>query len=501
MAGAPPPHFGGDRQFMADPQATGLSTMVGDMAAINLQLMHMMRHRFDDDAERAAIDALAVGTRDILAASNTSHAREASTRELRPITRVPDDEWGNAVNIAVIRLHNVPVFSGTDKDTVDIVRWISKIFSLAQTHTLTFAATIHLMYQASTGHAADYLEQMRDEHKTLPQVVQLLEMRYGDLCTPEEARVRTNNMARKEKESLSVFIDRLRVMARMACRMENDNAIRRQGIDLLVENNIRRVLPMSVRGALEERVRGRTQMGLPALTAHEIEKECLDLERRREERKSQTHHGGMITKRHARISKIDDIDVKSESEDELTSSEDDLDVQDESTYNLIKVIKQETKKYTDRARTYDPKKVFKRAVRQFNQNRPPLKYPRATNVPPGARLVGAAPQGNPNYRQPGPPNRLDQNVKRSIPDLLELANCTRGSCIQCGVEGHYMHQDVCALRDKTLVDRPCIKCGRGLHAADDCMVVFQKNYVAPQHVQGNPNQANLVQSENTLNEN
>jgi hypothetical protein len=34
----------------------------------------------------------------------------------------------------------------------------------------------------------------------------------------------------------------------------------------------------------------------------------------------------------------------------------------------------------------------------------------------------------------------------------------------------------CALKDKPLVDKPCAKCGKGLHSADDCPKVFQQGY-------------------------
>ena len=41
-----------------------------------------------------------------------------------------------------------------------------------------------------------------------------------------------------------------------------------------------------------------------------------------------------------------------------------------------------------------------------------------------------------------------------------------------------MGNDSCALKDKTLMDRPCVKCGKGLHSADDCLKVYQRQYVS-----------------------
>ena len=119
---------------------------------------------------------------------------------------------------------NVPTFTGTDKDTLDIIRWLNRVLTLAAGNNFTFPATILLLIQGSSNGAADYIEQMRDEGKTLHEFVQQLEMCYGDLCTPEEVRVKCNNMPCKETEGLSEFIDRLRSMARMVCQLIDADA-------------------------------------------------------------------------------------------------------------------------------------------------------------------------------------------------------------------------------------------------------------------------------------
>ena len=41
MAGIPP-NFGGQRQFLAHPNATRISTIVDDIAAMQLQLIHVL---------------------------------------------------------------------------------------------------------------------------------------------------------------------------------------------------------------------------------------------------------------------------------------------------------------------------------------------------------------------------------------------------------------------------------------------------------------------------
>ena len=495
MAGIPP-EWGGGHVFIDNPDDSTMSTMLADMAAMNLQMLHTMQAGAPAGdagaAQRAAADRMAGMARNVLQASRVSNRRERATREMQPVTRIPAAAWGNVNNVAQIRMINVPVFSGSSADTVDVVRWISRIFMLAETHDLTYNAAVALMVQGSSGGAADYIEQMRAEGKTINQIVQQLEMRYGDLCTPAEARVKCNSMPRKEGEGLPEYIDRLRSMARMACRLEENDAAMRQQMDVLVEGNIRRVLPTSVRNALEERVVNRSRMGLPPFTAREVEKECLDLEKRRDERREVAREGAGA-KKPGRILRTEEVVSNTDTD---SSSAEEAEAGDEGTYHLIKEIKQMQKHYAGKGRKDDPK-IYKRAFRNYHakySQKYGQKGPRSAAAPYGARQAAGMSQAPAQVtRPPGPPNRLDTGVKRTIMELLSMANVVKGHCIQCGFEGHYMHNDACALKDKPLVDRACAKCGQGLHSADDCPKVFQQGYVAPSHLQGN--QANPAQNQ------
>ena len=253
-----PNNMGGDRQFLADPEAASLSTVVGDMAALQLQLVHALDAIIPAGNARNIMDAMTLRARQLLAASNVSQQREKSTRELTPITRLPAVPYGNNANIAAIRMNNIPLFTGKSSDTLSVTSWIGRILSTARVNQLSYAATINLLIQGSADNAAEIIDQMREEDKTLAQIIQQLEMRYGDLCNPEEARVRCHNLSPKEGEGLSDFMDRLRSLTRMACRMYADDAERRQQTEILIEGNIRRVLPPTVRALLEERVVNRT---------------------------------------------------------------------------------------------------------------------------------------------------------------------------------------------------------------------------------------------------
>jgi len=459
MAGPIPANFGGDRQFADNPENAGLATTVGDLTALLLQNLFLQRAAAADDAARTAIDAQAARVRRTLQASEASRTREANIRELQPVTRVPAAPYGAIEDVANIRMNNIPVFTGGSNDTIDVMSWISRIFNLAESKQLTFAATINLLIQGSSKGAANYIDEMKQEGKTLHQIVQQLEMRYGSLTTVEDARIKCNNMSRKPDEHLSDFIDRLRLMAKMACRQEPTEALRRRAMDILVEGNIRRVLPTSVRAALEERIMNRSLMGLPALSPREIEKECLDLEAKRKERKLELKQ--MVQGKRHNVNKATiDIDSNSSSSDD--DEEEDTEAEHPRDF-LINEIKLQRQRYALRGRPIDERKVIRRAFKQYNQKFVGYK---GKQYPYAARAA-----------QGGPPNKMEGY--KPIHELLSLANVQKGQCLQCGAEGHMMRNMACALKDKPLVDKACAKCGIGLHSADDCPRVYQKDYKSP----------------------
>jgi len=211
-----PPDFGGNRQFIAEPEEAGLPTAIGDLTALLLRNLHLQREGADA-ATTARINADAEIARRVLAATNASQTRESNIRELQPVTRVPNVPYGADYNVANIPMNNIPVFTGGSDDKIDVINWISRILNLAKARTLSFAATVNLMIQGSGKGAANYIEEMKQEGKTLHEVIQRLEMRYGSLTTVEDARIKCNNMTQGSEEHLSEFIDRLRLMAKMAC--------------------------------------------------------------------------------------------------------------------------------------------------------------------------------------------------------------------------------------------------------------------------------------------
>ena len=70
----------------------------------------------------------------------------------------------------------------------------------------------------------------------------------------------------------------------------------------------------------------------------------------------------------------------------------------------------------------------------------------------------------------GPSSKLlDAEIRRKgVYELLRMANVPTGHCIQCGIPGHRLKQDACAMKDRKLADKSCIRCGQGLHSPDEC---------------------------------
>ena len=501
-----PPEYGGSRNLTRDSEKADLSSTVGDLAALNLQLLHMFKENVAiPDARKAHLNAVAEGLRQQCANAEATKTREKNTRVLRPLTRLPaDGAWGGEGNVSKVKLHNITLFRGESDDPAEVTRWLGKVFAVAKANAVTFEAAKQLLVQGSDGKAGDLIAQQIDEGKTLPELVQLLEMKYGALCSKEEARVKCNNMPRKDGETLSSFLYRLRHMARIACRYEDDEDARRAQVEVLVVNNIRRVLPTSVRAALEERTVSRYRSGLPDFTADELEHECMTLEQNRlERRKDIKAHSVSGKHKVARyVNAATQYPEEELSEPELSSPEaSESEGEDEGTIFLAQQVQREVKKFTSRGLRPDIKKAYKGAFRKFNERFQKPTNPRGykpRNVGEVAQYPGQGPrqgQNNPGRAQyqpyqrapqnqehtpyprgpQGPPKTMDPGVSSRIKELLELANCDRGQCIQCGAEGHHRGHDKCPLRGKPLVDKPCVVCGHGLHAADDCVMVYQTN--------------------------
>lgn len=420
---------------------------------------------------QANVDAVANDLDNLARAARTMTTREKSTRTLQPMTRLPAAGFGAAVNIANIRLNTIKPFGGVGEEPREVIRWLGKILELARTHALANDPIITLLIHASTGEVTDFITELREEGNTLDEIIKALELRYGDLCLPEEAVVKCNSLVRRPDESLPSFLDRLRHLAKMAKRMIDNDADRRAATNQLIEANIRRVLPNVVRNALEERILVRTRMGLPPFSTREIEKECIELEKKREERRQEFNQPrpNFQKKPHfVRSVKGYGLGELQDSDSDLTTTDDND--SDTGLESLVAEIRYAQNKFARKGKPMDEKKIRKYAFKRINRG-----FEKKAEKGEKVALLSQD-SGR------GPPMRLTDSPRRTIAELLALANCERGDCIHCGTPGHFMRQDPCPLRGKVVVDKACPACKKGLHGADDCPRVYQKRAAAANQV-------------------
>jgi len=179
------------------------------------------------------------------------------------------------------------------------------------------------------------------------------------------------------------------------------------------------------------------------MTSIEMEKECLDLERRRNERRLQERG------RHANARAVHYEETSGYGSTD--SDSDDGQDEHEVYANAVRIME---KQYQRRGQVPKYDKIFRKAQRRVDQ----WKATRPSQA---------------NHAH-GPPDKLPDKPQKSFTQMLADAKVERGECLQCGQAGHNARSDQCGLRGKPLVDRACAKCGKGLHNPDDCPRVYQR---------------------------
>ena len=468
-----PNERGGDREFVELPAQAGLPDAIGDLAALMQNVLHTFSQPAGDarDALINNVNEQAVRLRQL---ADLARDREQNTRAPRPLTAIPAEAWGETANIAGVRTNNLLKFAGEKGSANNCYIWLEQICSTAAAHTLTFQAATLLLATMAQGSVASYISELRQEGKEFPAIVQALEVRYGELCSPDQARMLCNTMERGSLD-LRSFVDQLKLKARIACREERDGNRRRDLMYTLIETNLRRGLPTSVRMAIEEKLVDRARMGLPQLTITELEQEALRLESKRLARRAELGEKKEPQKQKRRpifaaaeVLSDDEVCVDSDADDNTAPDEViDDDDEDECPYDyLVSYIADQKARHHRKGDKITVDKLVKQANKKVELRYDPKNRNRFTRP---QRVAEVAQKAN-----SGPPSRIDPRQK-TILELLRLANCERGHCILCGMPGHMMYSDKCALRGKPVASKSCAKCGHGLHSADDCIRTFISN--------------------------
>ena len=467
--------FGGSHVFVADPEKAAIPDATADMANLTLQMMHMFKDSVPAGGE-ALFESMAAKARMIIAAAGIAKERERATREMRPVTQLPD-AYGGEDRLSTIRTHGIPLFSGTPKDTIDVLSWLSKVIHLAKSNNLNEQSHIGLLIQCSSGGASNVIAKLRREGKSMVDIVRIMEVRYGELVSVKKARVNCNTMLRGDNESLVEFVDKLRAMAEMAAREEITESARTAVAEMLVESNIRRVLRPGVLRQLTDRLTARAETGLPEFDSWELEKECIGLEKERDKIKSDLRP----ERHHVRQVQVTPVAEEDNEEDpqQYFSTDDESEDGDQMIYQVARVIAENEDRYKNQGRQVTRDHKFHKGITRFNRDF--RKGGRAGFHPykrPDQKPAGRAAWVNQGAPQ-GPPNKLDPRVRRNVDEIRNLANVEKDACFQCGEKGHYANRIQCPLRGYDLMDRACVKCGQGLHSADICPRAMRLGFVAP----------------------
>jgi len=204
--------------------------------------------------------------------------------------------------------------------------------------------------------------------------------------------------------------------------------------------------------------------------------------------KAQPQHNSRKFVRQAQINSVTEDSDFTEYEETTTEFSDDE--FDEEAIHWVNRMEQAKRYYASKGRKLTPQQLRAKVTQRYNKDRG--RYQK--RPPPGPKAAAAAAQIQ-NWK--GPPERLESERRKNILELLTLANVNKDEYIQCGTPGHMLGKDKCALRNRPLTDRPCAKCGKGLHSADDCLRGCSSQFRG----KAEPVTANQVQEENKGEEN
>lgn len=325
-------------------------------------------------------------------------------------------------------LRSMEKYSGDLNDrTHTIYTWLASCVSMATHNQYTQAAFIGALELMSTGGVYAYLKRQREAGvQDAATLVQGLESRYGSPLTAEDAKTKMGNLVRNMQEPVSAFTDQLWTYAAIAERERAAGPEKTAAIEAHVRQHVLRTLDVNIQKAVTDRLDQYVTHNAVPMSFNELESLILKLEQDRADRRKQDK---------LRQLQVQAAQVQAAVVAETEGLEDDL---------LVNVMVEQNRRDREKGRAPQAGKAVAAAIKSWNN-----------------RLQQTSPAGA------GPPEALDER-RRAVLELLALANCDKGECLQCGRKGHIKGNLKCPLRGKPLTDRACMMCGKGLHNAADC---------------------------------
>ena len=134
----------------------------------------------------------------------------------RPLTEIPAE--GAAHNLNNVQSQHITKFTGTTNKPEDLYSWLGHVMQCAQGHALDHPCIIFLLHQTSQGGPNVYIQQLRSAGLPLLEIVQALEIRYGELCSPENAMIKLQSCVPDAGAPIHAFLDKLRKYASIVTR-------------------------------------------------------------------------------------------------------------------------------------------------------------------------------------------------------------------------------------------------------------------------------------------
>lgn len=140
-------------------------------------------------------------------------------RETPLLTTIPDFARPNLRNVCPnIRDIKIKEFSGANKDPSMCRDWLNRIMNTARAENLTEEATIQLLQKLSTGNVAYQVAQAIQKNDSLSNIIRRIEVTYGGVLDPANARAELRKFTRESGENASEAAIRIQLLAQMACR-------------------------------------------------------------------------------------------------------------------------------------------------------------------------------------------------------------------------------------------------------------------------------------------
>ena len=197
----------------ANPETAGHVNVARDNSEINRRTLLLALHDPADVANRAALGAILQANIDTVNESiRAIAARQNLVTAPRPLTEIPA-AGGAAHNLNNVRSQHIAMFTGTTNKPEDLYSLLGHVMQCAQGHDLDHACIILLLFQTSQGAPNMYIQQLRSSGSTLLEIVQALEIRYSELCSPENAMIKLKTCVPDPGAPIHAFLDKLRKFA------------------------------------------------------------------------------------------------------------------------------------------------------------------------------------------------------------------------------------------------------------------------------------------------